>query len=143
MLKSALFQDKQQWEKREKLPQENLQDLFKMAESHLEKGHYKEAEDFFITLTSSSPFEFKFWKGLAKTRQLAGHYESSLKSLSVAALLEPKDPTVHLRAAECFILLCKKSEALKALALAEKVSGNNRSVKEEILLLKKRQQGRT
>ncbi len=94
------------------------EDLYNLAFSAYQAKRYDEAVRSFTRLVLQSPFEEKYWKGLAASSQMAQKYEEALSAWALAALFAPQDPTPHVHAAECYFLLDNKEEGRKALKAA-------------------------
>ncbi len=77
------------------------------------------AAGIFTYLLSQFPFEQRFWKGLAATRQMQKEYRSALRAWGAFALLSSHDRDAHFHAAECYLSLGEIEEAKKALACAK------------------------
>src|SRR5262249_44681791 len=82
-------------------------------------GKYGEATALFRTLTVESPRGRKFWMGLGASLQMDKNYQDALYAYELAALLNPDDPQVHIRAADCFFTQGLAKEGLLALDCAE------------------------
>jgi type III secretion system low calcium response chaperone LcrH/SycD len=93
--------------------------IYASAYSLYETSQYSQAGDIFLQLIFSNSFEQKYWRGLAASRQMESKFEEALHAWSLVALLVEQDPLPHFYAAECFISLKNKEEALIALLAAE------------------------
>ncbi len=109
--------------------------LYSISYGLYEAGNYIKAANFFSCLIFHNPFDIRFWKGLAAAKQMEPDYQAALHAWSILALLAPRDPLSHFHAAECFISMGNKTEALKALVCAEKLPN---APKDKIDLLKMR-----
>lgn len=96
----------------------NQEDLYAAGFALYEGGKYSEAADCFRVLTTEEPGDRRFWMGLGAAHQLLENYELSLQAYACAAELEPKNPKIHMHAAECFWALGNKSQAEEALVSA-------------------------
>ncbi len=102
-----------------------------------ERGDYPIAAQFFTKLVLANPFDEKYWRGLASSRQMQGEYLASVYAWSMVALIEHKDPMPHYHAAECLLSLNEKTDALKALTAAESLlDEKNQAIRHKINLLK-------
>lgn len=101
-----------------------------------EVGDYPKAAGFFTHLILQDPFEVRFWKGLASSRQMAKEYTAALHAWAVLSLLYNQDPLPHFHAAECLISVGNEVDALKALQLAAKHCKETDPLFQKIKLLK-------
>lgn len=117
---------------------ENEEIVYAAAFGLYEKGDYARASDLFTHLVLRSPFDAKFWLGLASARQMDKKYQESLHAWAIVAFLKMEDPMPHFHAAECLLSLQQNEEALKALRCAENnLTANDASgLKEKITLLR-------
>ena len=96
---------------------EEAESIFEFASDLYEAGHYDKATPLFQTVATFCPLEYKNWFGLGACLQMEARYEEALTAWSVAASMqEEADPYVH--AAECFLSLQQKDQALNALSIA-------------------------
>ena len=112
--------------------------LYATAYALYETGDYAGATDVFTTLCLKSPFSEVYWRGLASSRQMQKEYEAALPAWALVALLCEKDPLPHFHAAECYLSLQNREEALKALKAAEGLlttSQEHARLKEKIQIL--------
>ncbi|MGR3974026.1 MAG: hypothetical protein QRY72_05625 [Candidatus Rhabdochlamydia sp.] len=98
------------------------QEIYTQAVHEYERGHYLQAQDLFISLSSSLPLQKEGWQGVAACQQMQKAYDESLMSWAMVALLDHLDPYPHFHAAECFIAQSNFSEASKALSQASSLS---------------------
>lgn len=116
-----------------KLNEDQQERLYAISYGLYECGNYTKAANFFSCLIFHNPFDVRFWKGLAAAKQMEPDYQAAIHAWSILALLAPQDPSPHFHAAECFISIDNRTEALKALACAENLPN---APKEKIDLLK-------
>jgi len=83
-------------------------------------GDYEEAADSFTHLILHDPYDSRFWKGLAASRQMQRKYQAALHAWAAFALVSGHSPEGHFHAAECYLSMGEIKEAEKALKLAEK-----------------------
>lgn len=100
---------------------EGLDNLYTFAYHFYDHGKYQRAADFFYVLTRLNNQDQTYWLGLAAAQQMLKQYEKALDSYSIAALLDPENPTVHFYAAGCFFSLGNVEKGLQALEAAELV----------------------
>lgn len=103
------------------LDSQEQETLYAAAFGLYEQGDYEKAAGFFTHLIFQTPFERRFWKGLAATRQMQKEYKAALHAWGILCFLIPEDPLPHFHAAECLLSMGEVSEALKALNCAEKL----------------------
>jgi len=101
-----------------------------------EKGDYRGAGHLFTQLVLTDPYSEHYWQGLASAKQMARDYLAAVHAWSMVALLREGDPLPHFHAAECFLSLDEKQEALKALDAALEFSRGDERLCEKIHLLK-------
>lgn len=101
-----------------------------------EKGDYRGAAQLFTQLVLTDPYSEHYWQGLASSKQMTQDYLAAVHAWAMLALLREHDPLPHFHAAECFLSLDEKEEALKALDAALALAGKNDPLCEKIHLLK-------
>ncbi len=101
-----------------------------------ENNKLNEAIDTFRYLVLQNALEGKYWFSLAASLQLKKNYFLSLRAWAMTSLLQPHTPFPHFHAAECYFSLNDPIEAMKALKAAERLLGEENSLKEKIDLLK-------
>lgn len=110
--------------------------LYETGYSFYEANDWSRAADIFMQLILSDPFEERYWRGLASSRQMESKYRDAVHAWALVALLAEKDPLAHFHAAECLFSLNEKEEAKKALASAE-ARNPTEELKGKIELLKR------
>jgi len=109
------------------LTDEQMEALYGVAYNYYMIGKYVDASQLFTWLTLCNPFTGKYWLGLGASLQLARDFERALYAYGMAAVTgEPKDPTPHLHAAECYLAQGVMEDARKALKMAADF-GENRT----------------
>jgi type III secretion system low calcium response chaperone LcrH/SycD len=101
------------------LSNSSLETLYEQAYDSYTKGKGMEAARYFGLLIALNPFQQKFWMGLAASQQLEKKYDKALQAYALAALLDDRDPIPHYHAAQCYLAMGNKKDAIKALELAE------------------------
>jgi type III secretion system low calcium response chaperone LcrH/SycD len=89
--------------------------LYTIAHKHYLNGNYSQAETFFIRLVVARSTDILYWRALSSCYQMQKKYESSLISWGMCAVLDNKDPSYHLYAADSLIHLNEVDQAKKAL----------------------------
>lgn len=109
---------------------DTLQDACDLSEASIDKL-YEQAYDFYTSnqgqqavryfgmLITINPFQQKFWMGLGASQQLEKQPQKALQAYALAALLDDRDPSPHYHAAQCYLAMGNKQDAVKALELAE------------------------
>jgi type III secretion system low calcium response chaperone LcrH/SycD len=110
--------------------------LYAVGFGSYSQGSYAQASSLFTTLVTANPFDERFWRGLASSKQMEEKYQEALRAWSLVALLCDKDPLPHFHAAECLMSLNEKSDALKALKMAQELSSTNADLQTKIELLR-------
>ena len=110
--------------------------LYSAAYARYESGLYAEAGDIFTQLTLMDPQEEAYWRGLAASRQMGQKFKSALYAWGLVSLLSKEDPMPHLHAAECFLSLQKRDDALTALNAALERAKDNLQLCTQIEVLK-------
>lgn len=99
--------------------------VYAAAYGMYEVGDYVRAAKLFTQLVLCDPFELRFWKGLASSRQMNREYPDALHAWGVACLLDGSQSLPHFHAAECYLSLGELSEAAKALECAKTLLGKS------------------
>lgn len=110
--------------------------LYATAFGLYEKGDYRGASQLFTQLIVTDPFSEHYWQGLASSKQMSRDYLAAVHAWSMVALLKEGDPLPHFHAAECFLSLDEKEDALKALDTALALCQNDERLCSKIHLLK-------
>ncbi len=118
------------------VPLEMERQFYATAFGLYEKGDYRGASQLFTQLVLTDPFSAHYWQGLASSKQMAREYMAAVHAWSMIALLQENDPLPHFHAAECFLSLEEKDEALKALDAALDLCQDDERLCNKIHLLK-------
>lgn len=110
--------------------------LYATAFGFYESGDYRSAAQLFAQLVLTDPYSVHYWSGLASSKQMAQDYLAAVHAWGIVSLLKENDPISHFHAAECFLSLDEKEDALKALNAALELAGKNEMLLEKINLLK-------
>lgn len=84
-------------------------------------GEYVKSASLFAKLVLSDPLVGNFWRGLASCKQLLQEYAMAIEAWKVTCLLCPEDPFAYFHAAECYISIENKKEALQKLDKSEQL----------------------
>ena len=85
-------------------------------------GQHRDAVDVFRFLCLHRHAEPRFWLGLAASSQVLGLHAVAVQAYGVCAIVQPGDPQVSLRAAECFIAINDAKSAGTALGVVEELA---------------------
>lgn len=118
------------------VPLEMERQFYATAFGLYEKGDYRGASQLFTQLVLTDPYSEHYWHGLASSKQMARDYMAAIHAWSMVALLKERDPLPHFHAAECFLSLDEKEEALLALDAALDLCQSDERLREKINLLK-------
>jgi type III secretion system low calcium response chaperone LcrH/SycD len=124
-------------EEKKAMSEEEQEEMYGSAYDYYSIGRYSEAECLFVQLLLSHPYEPRFWRGLASSRQMQQRFKEALHAWCLVALLEETDAFAHYHAAECMASLGEKEEAMKALAMAESLAGQDKALQIKIDALRK------
>ena len=104
------------------ISKEAEKELYSMAYSFYNNGKFEEALDCFLYLVRANTETVRYWSGLAAAHQRLKNYLEAIGAYAVAALLDAKDPQIHMHAADCFFAINEGAQALDALKTAEKLA---------------------
>ncbi len=93
--------------------------VYAAAYGMYEVGDYERSAGLFTQLILNEPFELRFWKGLASSRQMNREYKAALHAWSIVCLMGGQQPISHFHAAECYLSIGELKEAAKALQCAQ------------------------
>ncbi len=106
------------------ISKETVEGLYALARNLYVSGNYKDAQTVFQSLCVCEPREYRFWMGLAGSRQGNKDLEKAFEAYQMAAVatdLKNAEPLVY--AARCLIQLERKDDARAVLLTAEKLAG--------------------
>ena len=115
---------------------EDAHELYSRAFACYQSNKFKEAADFFQTLTVFHPQNELFWTSLGHSYKMAKEYEKALDAYRVSIFVQPDekiDPLTLLHAAECYRYLRKKDRAVSI--LQEAVSRAEPALKKRLALI--------
>lgn len=107
------------YQNQKKLGVEEQEAVYAAGYSFYESAHFEKAAGLFTHLIFSHPFDSRYWRGLASSKQMLREYKEALHAWAIVCLLDEKDPFPHFHAAESLYQMGQQEEALKALASAE------------------------
>ena len=108
------------------LSAESAETLYATAYELYRNGKYVDAKGFFRLLSTTHPFDRRFWIGFGACFQMLKQYSQAIECYSVAAVQNPDDPFVHLYAAECFFKNNNKTLAVQTLESSLTVAKKSR-----------------
>ncbi|VHO02813.1 hypothetical protein [Candidatus Rhabdochlamydia sp. T3358] len=132
---NLLKNDKTNLKRFKNLPIEEKKEAYALGRVLYSSGEYMKASYLFTHLVIADPFIDCFWHGLASCKQLLKEYETAIEAWKAVCSLHPKDPLGYFHAAECYLSIENKKEALQNLDKAEQLC-KNVSLLNRIQLLK-------
>ena len=97
-----------------------MEAIYSMGYSFYNTGRYDDAEKVFRFLVLFDHLEPKYWTGLGAVQQVKKLYGDAITSYGYASFLDLDNPKPQFFAAQCFLALGDKDNALSALAALEK-----------------------
>lgn len=95
-----------------------LEVMYGLAYGEFEQGKYSDSERTFGVLAFFDHKDERFWLGLAASRQRQKKLVEAVAAYSMAVDAGSTNPVVPLNAAECYLGLGRRAEALNALEAA-------------------------
>lgn len=102
------------------MTKESFEALYHFAYSHYKQGKYEDAVGLFRFLTIHDTNTRKHWMGLGAALQMQKKYDDAIEAYELAAALDPRDPYVHIYAADCFFAQNRTKDGLFALGCGER-----------------------
>ncbi len=104
------------------LSDEEMEAIYSMGVNFYKAGNYTDAEKVFRFLVTFDHLSSRYWTAMASIRQVKRQFAAALEAYKFASFLDLKNPKPMYYAAECYLALGQKAEALAALdALDENV----------------------
>lgn len=119
-----------------KLTTDEKKELYKTGYALYSLGDYRKASYLFSYLVLSDPLISCSWRALASCKQLLKEYPAAIEAWNVVCKLQLQDPLGYFHAAECYLSIQKKKEALQKLDKAEKLCNENPLLQNRIQILK-------
>ena len=119
-----------------KLTVDEKEELYRTGYALYSSGEYRKASYLFSYLVLSDPLIGCSWHGLASCKQVLEEYSAAIEAWNVVCKLQPQDPLGYFHAAECYLSMQQKKEALQKLDKAEKLSSEDLLLQNRIQILK-------
>ena len=117
-----------------------MEAIYSMGYSFYTTGRYDDAEKVFRFLVLFDHLNAKYWIGLGAVQQVKKLYGDAIVSYGYASFLDLENPKPQYHAAECFLALGDKENALSSLAALEefcsKDTARGREYREKAAALK-------
>ena len=108
------------------LSDEQMEAIYSMGYNLYQNAKYEDATQVFTWLTMLNPFQSKYWMGLGGALQMSKDFDWALQTYAMAAVVgEPRYPTPHLHAGECYMSKGDLDEAVKGFKMAMDFSEGN------------------
>jgi type III secretion system low calcium response chaperone LcrH/SycD len=89
-----------------------MDELYQSACTVFRTGHFQEAQDGFLFLTTLNPYVYAYWLGLAMSYQHLEEYEQAILAYECAIAIDQEQPVPYFFCGVCHQLLGEKSKAL-------------------------------
>ncbi|MDR2539818.1 MAG: tetratricopeptide repeat protein [Chlamydiales bacterium] len=119
-----------------KLTADEKEELYRTGSVLYSSGEYRKASYLFSYLVLSDPLISCSWYGLASCKQLLEEYPSAIEAWNIVCKLQPQNPLGYFHAAECYLSIQKKKEALQKLDKAEILCDKESLLHNRIQILK-------
>ncbi len=96
-----------------------MEAIYSMGFSFYNTGRYDDAEKVFRFLVLFDHLNARYWTGLGAVFQVKKNYAEAITAYGYASFLDLKNPKPQYLAAECFLALGDKTNALSAIAALE------------------------
>lgn len=97
-----------------------MEAVYSLGFNFYQTGNIENAEKVFKFLVLFDHFEPKYWIGLGAILQIKKAFEGAITAYSYASFLNIHDPKPQYHAAECYLALGDRENALSALAALER-----------------------
>lgn len=97
------------------LGDKEMESVYAMAYNFYRAGNYADAEKIFHYLCLIDHLTLKYWLGLGATQQVQKNYSGAVKAYAYASMLDIHDPRPQIHAAECWLAMQDKENAVSAL----------------------------
>ena len=110
-----------------------MEAIYSLGYSFYTTGRYDDAEKVFRFLVLFDHLNAKYWTGLGAVQQVKKLYGDAISSYGYASFLDLDNPKPQYFAAECFLALGDKTNALSALAALEEFCPKDKELGREYL----------
>jgi len=110
-----------------------MEAIYSLGYSFYTTGRYDDAEKVFRFLVLFDHLNAKYWTGLGAVQQVKKLYGDAIASYAYASFLDLDNPKPQYFAAECFLALGDKDNALSALAALEEFCPKDKEIGREYL----------
>ena len=110
-----------------------MEAIYSMGYSFYTTGRYDDAEKVFRFLVLFDHLNPRYWTGLGAVQQVKKLYGDAVTSYGYASFLDLENPKPQYFAAECFLAMGDKDNALSSLAALEEYCPKNSEVGREYL----------
>jgi type III secretion system low calcium response chaperone LcrH/SycD len=114
-----LFQDGATLGELKGITPRELNAVYQMGLGFYNTGRYDDAEKVFRFLVLFDHLNARYWTGLGAVFQVKKNYADAITAYGYASFLDLKNPKPQYLAAECFLALGDKTNALSAIAALE------------------------
>lgn len=97
------------------LSKKEMEALYVTIHNLYERGKYQEALPLFGLMAFYDHRDKRAWIGMGSCNELLSQHLQAILSYNRALQLDPEDPTLHFRIANCWMVVKKKPQALQAL----------------------------
>ena len=112
---------------------EELEAVYSLAFNFYRSGKYDEAGKLFDFLALFDHLNAKFWMGVGAVRQVKKNFTGAIQAYAYASFLNLHNPKPQFHAAECFLALGDKTNALSAIAALEQFCSKETELGREYL----------
>lgn len=102
-----------------------MEAIYSVAFGFYNTGRYDDAEKVFKFLVMFDHLSQKYWVGLGAVNQVKKNYDNAITCYGFASFLNLKNPKPQYHAAECYLALGDKTNALSALNALDKFCPQN------------------
>ena len=110
-----------------------MEAIYSMGFSFYNTGRYDDAEKVFRFLVLFDNLNARYWTGLGAVFQVKKNYAEAITAYGYASFLDLKNPKPQYLAAECFLALGDKTNALSAIAALEQFCSKETELGREYL----------
>jgi len=121
------------------LPEEGLAKLYETAYYYFQNRRYSESAQAFWVLCQLNSDSGSYLFGLAASLQMLRQYRGALEIYGLALIKDPQSSAkISFQMAECLIMLGKKTEADKIIAVLDKQNALGQDQKKQLVLAQSR-----